>query len=210
MSDDLQNDPSLVHDFLVESEEFLQRMDQDMVALEATPHDAELLNRIFRALHTIKGTSGFLGFEPIVRLSHRAEDVLNALRKGEAQLTHPMIDALLAARDYLGQMLQDVREGGLKQYEMESLLKGLEAAQNSRQNPPSLGELLVKKDVISSSTLHAVLEEQSSATQPRKLGEMLVEKGLATPSEIGDALVRQKDIAQTGRTSEASTMRVEA
>ncbi|MGA7590464.1 MAG: chemotaxis protein CheA, partial [Candidatus Sulfotelmatobacter sp.] len=191
-------------------EEFLQRMDQDMVALEATPHDAELLNRIFRALHTIKGTSGFLGFEPIVRLSHRAEDVLNALRKGEAQLTHPMIDALLAARDYLGQMLQDVREGGLKQYEMESLLKGLEAAQNSRQNPPSLGELLVKKDVISSSTLHAVLEEQSSATQPRKLGEMLVEKGLATPSEIGDALVRQKDIAQTGRTSEASTMRVEA
>lgn len=60
-------DPALVKEFLVESEELLQRMEQDMVALESTPSDADLLNRIFRALHTIKGTSGFLGFDPIVR-----------------------------------------------------------------------------------------------------------------------------------------------
>jgi len=209
VSDDLLNDPSLIQEFLAESEEFLQRMDQDMVALEAAPHDAELLNRIFRALHTIKGTSGFLGLEPIVRLSHRAEDVLNALRKGEAQLSRPIIDALLAARDYLGKMLQDVREGGLQQYEMGSLLKELEAAQNSRQQPPALGELLVKQEVISSATLNAVLEEQSSAAEPHRLGEMLVQKGLASPAEVGDALVRQKEIAKP-RDAAASTMRVEA
>jgi two-component system chemotaxis sensor kinase CheA len=209
VSDDLLNDPSLIQEFLAESEEFLQRMDQDMVGLEAAPHDAELLNRIFRALHTIKGTSGFLGFEPIVRLSHRAEDVLNALRKGEAQLSRPIIDALLAARDYLGKMLQDVREGGLQQYEMGSLLKALESAQNSRQQPPALGELLVKQEVISSATLSAVLEEQSSATEPRKLGQMLVQKGLASPAEVGNALVRQKEIAKP-RDAAASTMRVEA
>lgn len=208
MSDDLLNDPSLIQEFLAESEEFLQRMDQDMVALEAAPHDAELLNRIFRALHTIKGTSGFLGFEPIVRLSHRAEDVLNALRKGEAQLSRPIIDALLAARDYLGKMLQDVREGGLQQYEMGSLLKALESAQNSREQPPALGELLVKQEVISSATLNAVLEEQSSAAEPRKLGQMLVQKGLASPAEVGNALVRQKEIAKP-RDAAASTMRVE-
>jgi two-component system chemotaxis sensor kinase CheA len=208
MSDTPFDDPSLVQDFLVESEEFLQRMDQDMVALEATPLDAELLNRIFRALHTIKGTSGFLGFEPVVRLSHRAEDVLNALRKGEAQLNRPMIDALLAARDYLGKMLQDIRDGGLQQYEMDGLLQELESAQVSRQSPPSLGELLVKQDVISSETLNAVLEEQSSAPRPRKLGEMLVEKGLASPSDVGDALVRQKEINQPRAAQ--PTMRVEA
>jgi chemotaxis protein histidine kinase CheA len=159
VSDDLLNDPSLIQDFLVESEEILQRMDQEMVALEATPQDAELLNRIFRGLHTIKGTSGFLGFEPVVRLSHRAEDVLNALRKGEAQLNHPMIDALLGARDYLGKMLEDIRQGGLRQYEMGALLKDLEAAQ-SRQAPPALGELLVKQDVISAATLDAVLSSR--------------------------------------------------
>jgi two-component system chemotaxis sensor kinase CheA len=208
VSNDSLNDASLIEDFLVESEEFLQRMDQDMVALEATPDDSELLNRIFRALHTIKGTSGFLGFEPVVRLSHRAEDVLNALRMGEAQLTRPLINALLTTRDFLGKMLQDIREGGLKHYEFGTLLQELEAAQTSRQAPPSLGELLVKQEVISKETLNAVLREQSQSAEPKKLGQLLVEKGLASASEVGDALVRQKEISQPS--SGASTMRVEA
>ncbi|MFY9947841.1 MAG: chemotaxis protein CheA [Candidatus Sulfotelmatobacter sp.] len=208
MSDDLLHDPSLIHDFLVESEEFLQRMDQDMVALEAAPGDAELLNRIFRALHTIKGTSGFLGFEPVVRLSHRAEDVLNSLRKGEVQLTHPMMDALLSARDYLGKMLQDIREGGLKEYELGALLKNLESAQTVGQASPSLGQLLVKQEVITPAALDAVLAEQSSSAEPRKLGQMLVDKGLASPAEVGDALVRQKEIVQ--QQAAVPTMRVDA
>jgi two-component system chemotaxis sensor kinase CheA len=208
VSDDLLHDPSLIHDFLVESEEFLQRMDQDMVALEAAPGDAELLNRIFRALHTIKGTSGFLGFEPVVRLSHRAEDVLNSLRKGEVQLTHPMMDALLSARDYLGKMLQDIREGGLKEYELGALLKNLESAQTVGQASPSLGQLLVKQEVITPAALDAVLAEQSSSAEPRKLGQMLVDKGLASPAEVGDALVRQKEIVQ--QQAAVPTMRVDA
>ena len=54
MDSDLSQDPTLVKEFLIESEELLARMDQDMVTLESTPNDAELLNRIFRALHTIK------------------------------------------------------------------------------------------------------------------------------------------------------------
>jgi two-component system, chemotaxis family, sensor kinase CheA len=208
VSDDLLHDPSLIQEFLVESEEFLQRMDQDMVALEAAPNDAELLNRIFRALHTIKGTSGFLGFEPVVRLSHRAEDVLNSLRKGEVQLTHPMMDALLSARDYLGKMLQDIREGGLKEYELGALLKDLEAAQTVGQASPSLGQLLVRQDVITPAALDAVLAEQSSSAEPRKLGQMLVDKGLASPAEVGDALVRQKEIVQ--QHAAVPTMRVDA
>jgi len=208
VSNDLADDPSLVQEFLVESEELLQSMDQDMVALESSPDDAELLNRIFRALHTIKGTSGFLGFEPVIRLSHRAEDVLNALRKGEAQLIRPTIDALLATRDYLGKMLTDIRQGGLQQYDTEALLKDLEAAQNARQKPPTLGELLVKQEIISASTLDAVLAEQAASSQPQRLGEMLVEKGLASARDVGDALVRQKEISQPR--SAVPTMRVEA
>ena len=208
MSNELADDPSLVQEFLVESEELLQCMDQDMVALESSPDDAELLNRIFRALHTIKGTSGFLGFEPVIRLSHRAEDVLNALRKGEAQLMRPTIDALLAARDFLGKMLADIRQGGLRQYDTDALLKDLEAAENARQKPPTLGELLVKQEVISAGTLDAVLAEQAASSQPQRLGEMLVEKGLASATDVGDALVRQKEISQPH--SAIPTMRVEA
>jgi two-component system chemotaxis sensor kinase CheA len=209
VSNELADDPSLVQEFLVESEELLQRMDQDMVALESAPEDAELLNRIFRALHTIKGTSGFLGFESVVRLSHHAEDVLNALRKGEAQLMRPTIDALLATRDFLGRMLSDIREGGLKQYETTALLRDLKAAQQARLSPPTLGELLVKQEVISADTLDAVLAEQSASAEPRRLGEMLVEKGLASQVEVGEALNKQKEISQP-KTPAASTMRVEA
>jgi two-component system chemotaxis sensor kinase CheA len=216
VSDEFLNDPSLTEDFLVESEELLQRMDQDMVALEATPDDAELLNRIFRALHTIKGTSGFLGFEPVVRLSHRAEDVLNALRKGEARLSRPTIDALLATRDLLGKMMQDIRGGGLKQYDVEALVKALETAQAPPNAPPTLGELLVKQEVISKAALDEVLQEQSSAEKPQRLGQMLVDKGLVSATEVGNALLRQKEIAQPGgkeaakASGAASTMRVEA
>lgn len=136
MDNDFAQDPTLVQEFLVESEELLQRMDQDMVTLESTPNDADLLNRIFRALHTIKGTSGFLGFEPVVRLSHRAEDVLNNLRKGELRLTRRMMDALLQARDQLGRMLGDIRGGGLKQYSIDALIAELEAVQKPEKGVP--------------------------------------------------------------------------
>jgi len=62
VSDDLLNDPSLIQEFLAESEEFLQRMDQDMVALEAAPHDAELLNRIFAPCTQLREPPVFLAW----------------------------------------------------------------------------------------------------------------------------------------------------
>jgi len=135
VDNELSQDESLVKEFLIESEELLQGMDQDMVTLESAPGDADLLNRIFRALHTIKGTSGFLGFEPVVRLSHRAEDVLNSLRHGEVVLTRSMMDALLAARDQLGRMLQDIRQGGLRTYAIDALVAELEAVQHAAAPP---------------------------------------------------------------------------
>jgi two-component system, chemotaxis family, sensor kinase CheA len=208
VNDELSQDPSLVHDFIVESEELLERMDQDMVALESAPQDADLLNRIFRAMHTIKGTSGFLGFDPIVRLSHRAEDVLNAVRRGEAKLDRRAMDALLASRDQLGRMLQDLQQGSRKEYSLDALLAELDEVQKPPSSPPTLGELLVKDNVITPATLESVLAEQAASTEPRKLGQMLVEKGLSTPTQVGDALARQKKLAESEASSQ--TMRVDA
>jgi two-component system chemotaxis sensor kinase CheA len=207
MNEELSHDSSLIQDFLVECEELLQGMDQDMVALESSPQDSELLNRIFRAMHTIKGTSSFLGFEPVVRLSHCAEDVLNAVRRGEIQLRRRAMDALLASRDQLGLMLQHIRQGGLQQYKLDSLLQELEDAQKP-EVAPSLGELLVRDQVITPTTLKAVLAEQAASPERRKLGQMLVEKGLSSPLQIGDALARQKEIAASSAPS--ATLRVEA
>ena len=91
---EFSQDPALVQAFLVESTEFLQSMDQDLVLLERTPENEELLNRIFRALHTIKGTAGFFGFHPIVQLGHRAEDVLSALRRHDIHVVPRVMTAL--------------------------------------------------------------------------------------------------------------------
>lgn len=141
MDNEFAQDAALIKEFLVESEELLQGMDQDMVALESSPKNEDLLNRIFRALHTIKGTSGFLGFDPVVRLGHRAEDVLNTLRRGESTLTRRVMDCLLATRDQLGKMLADIRAGGLQQYEIDGLLAELELAQRSSENIAGQGSL---------------------------------------------------------------------
>jgi chemotaxis protein histidine kinase CheA len=111
---ELAQDITLIQEFLVEWEELPQGMDQDMAALESAPQDSELLNRIFRAMHSVKGTSGFLGFDPVVRLSHRAEDVLNALRRGEAELNRRCIAALLIARLIrLAQLFQSQPSSGI-------------------------------------------------------------------------------------------------
>jgi two-component system, chemotaxis family, sensor kinase CheA len=209
VDNDFLQDPAMIQDFLVESEELLQGMDEDMVTLESTPKDADLLNRIFRALHTIKGTSGFLGFDPVVRLSHRAEDVLNALRRGEVQLSKRMMDALLSARDQLGKMLSDIRQGGLKEYAIDGLLVELEAVQKPDEVPLRVGEIPVAQGSIEPSTLTVALQEHAASPSAEKLGEILVKEGLATPAEVGNALVDQKQSATANADAVAQTMRVD-
>jgi two-component system chemotaxis sensor kinase CheA len=209
MENDFLQDPAMIQEFLTESEELLQRMDEDMVALESSPQDTELLNRIFRALHTIKGTSGFLGFEPLVRLSHRAEDVLNNLRRGTVKLSPPMVDALLAARDQLGRMLGHIRQGGLQHYEIDGLLNELEAVCQPSQPPLRLGEMLVAEGKIDAGALDALLREQATGGEKPKLGELLVARGLASAADVGNALLQQKQVTASDVGAAAQTMRVD-
>jgi two-component system, chemotaxis family, sensor kinase CheA len=208
--DNFSQDETLVREFLIESEELLQRMDQDMIALESSPKDPELLNRVFRAMHTIKGTSGFLGYEAVVRLSHRAEDVLNALRRSDVTLGPRVANVLLAARDQIGQMLEDIRQGGLKEYSLEPLLAELQAVQTSSEAPLRLGEILVNQNVLEPTALAGILAEQASSPVSPKLGNLIVEKGLATPAEVGNAMADQQRVADTlAKSSGSQSMRVD-
>ena len=207
MSNEFSQDPALLQEFLIESEELLEGMNQDLVALEQAPDDTELLNRIFRALHTIKGTSGFLNFDPVVRLSHRAEDVLNTLRRSEVEFSRRIMDALLAARDQLSIMLQDIREGGLKDYALDGLIAELEAVQKPAPAPSRLGDILVAEGVIAPDALQDVLQQQAQSGEIRKIGELLVEKGLASKTDVSNALARQK--RQADSVIAAQTMRVD-
>ncbi len=107
---DMDEMQEIIGDFLVESDELINSLDSNLVKLESMPGDLGLLNEIFRAAHTIKGTSSFLGFEHITTLTHRMEDILNKLRKAEMVVTADIMDLLLRSLDILKDMLATVRQ----------------------------------------------------------------------------------------------------
>ena len=104
-------DPELMQDFLTESGELLDQLDQDLVTLETAPEDLELLNRIFRALHTIKGSASFLQLTNLVHVAHAAESCLNAARNRVFVVCRSDMDLLLAAVDTIKKQFDDIREG---------------------------------------------------------------------------------------------------
>lgn len=104
---DTMND-ELLESFLVESREILEALGQDLVELEKRPADAELLNKIFRGVHTLKGTSSFLGFTAVSDLSHEYEDLLNKLRKGTLHVRAGMMDLMLESTDMLRALVRAV------------------------------------------------------------------------------------------------------
>jgi len=117
------------------------------------------------------------------------------------------MDALLSARDQLGKMLNDIRQGGLKEYVIDGLIAELEAVQKPGEAPLRVGEILVAQGSIAPTTLDGVLQEQAASSTSGKLGEILVKEGAVSPAEVGNALVNQKQ-AVTGDTA-AQTMRVD-
>ncbi|MGA1861748.1 response regulator [Deferribacter thermophilus] len=101
----------LIQDFLVEANELIEQLDQDLVELENRKDDLDLLNKIFRAAHTIKGSSSFLGFDKLTELTHVAEEILNKLRKGEMVVTADIMDVLLEFVDNLKKLIDDIKNG---------------------------------------------------------------------------------------------------
>ena len=117
--------------FLVETKEILEKLDIDLVQLESTPEDADLLNEIFRSFHTIKGTSGFLGLEKLQKLTHHLEDILNKLRKGEAKVNSNIMDGILDSFDALNELLSVVENEKNEDFDTEPYLKNLKEILNS-------------------------------------------------------------------------------
>lgn len=84
----------ILESFFIESNEIIDHLGRDLLALEKTTNDAELLNKIFRGIHTLKGKSSFLGFNQMAEFTHRFEDLLNMLRKGERVVNPTMMDTI--------------------------------------------------------------------------------------------------------------------
>jgi two-component system chemotaxis sensor kinase CheA len=102
----------LTREFLIESQEGLDRMERCLTELEERPQDTGLLAEIFRSVHTIKGTTGFLGFKRLEKLAHAGESLLGQLRDGKVTAGATVITALLHLLDRLRELLKTIEAEG--------------------------------------------------------------------------------------------------
>ena len=120
------NDPELVKEFIQETGELLGNLDNDFICLESDPHNGGILDRIFRAVHTIKGTSSFLGFHQLVELGHATEDILQTLRTSGRAITSDVMDILLKAVDKIKILIEQIQNKDVKPIDLTEILASLE------------------------------------------------------------------------------------
>jgi two-component system chemotaxis sensor kinase CheA len=120
-------DQEILKDFLTESGELLEQLEADLVVLEGTPRDLELINQVFRALHTIKGSASFLALTNLVKVAHAAEGALNAARNQAIVVDPPMMNLLLEAADIIKGHLAQITEGAALSEPRAELIASLTA-----------------------------------------------------------------------------------
>lgn len=164
----------IVGEFLVESYENLDAYDEDLLALERDPTDREVIGSVFRTIHTVKGTSGFFGFEQLEALAHVAENLLGRLRDGELEVTEEIASALLATGDAIRRMLSEIERTGAEGEEDATELvatlthlQGEEGATTATDADPdgdaAVGEPLADDDPAAEDAAEAAAERSTEA-----------------------------------------------
>ncbi|WP_033618432.1 chemotaxis histidine kinase/response regulator CheAY2 [Helicobacter pylori] len=166
--DDLQE---IMEDFLIEAFEMNEQLDQDLVELEHNPEDLDLLNRIFRVAHTIKGSSSFLNLNILTHLTHNMEDVLNRARKGEIKITPDIMDVVLRSIDLMKTLLVTIRDTGSdnnngKENEIEEAVKQLQAI--TSQNTEGVKETSRSKEAPNQENKQEIKQEAKQETKENK------------------------------------------
>jgi two-component system chemotaxis sensor kinase CheA len=155
----------IVKDFLIESNENLDRLDQELVKLESDPSSKELLAGVFRTIHTIKGSCGFLGFGRLEKLAHAGESLLSRLRDGQLSLSAEITSGLLAMVDAVRQMLAAIQASGQDGEEDYAPLIEVLARLQSQQKSESPAVKDVAAPAVPSSPQPTVEAEKASAPE---------------------------------------------
>lgn len=132
---------TMLEEFVGESRELLEKANQAFLELEHNPGDQVVMNRLFRAVHTIKGASGLFDVAPLTKLVHAAEDLLDAVRGGEIAFTPEMVDLLLASTDQISSWLDALEDDGTLPADAESLSQ--EMTQRLRSHLPASEQVQV-------------------------------------------------------------------
>jgi two-component system, chemotaxis family, sensor kinase CheA len=208
----------IVRDFLIESRENLDRLDQELVSLESDPTSKELLGSVFRTIHTVKGSCGFLGFARLQKVAHAGENLLSKLRDGVLPLDAEITSALLTMVDAVRHMLNEIQTSDSDgQNDYPELLEQLQRLQTRTPAapgpepevattvvpPPKLGAVLVERGCLSAQDLDLALQKQREG-DCRRLGQILIAMRFCSQEEIDAA---QQVLEARGRSS-VETVRV--
>lgn len=162
----------IISEFIIEAEESLDNIEPLFVELEKRGDDKELLNNIFRSMHTIKGAAGFLGFQSIVNVAHSSESIMKKLREGEIPISTQLMDAILKAVDMLRILLFHLKEkDGIEEnadpvvQELENALS-ISMSGSENTSPPKETE---QEENTSAETEKTITP--SPATEPEQLNE---------------------------------------
>jgi two-component system chemotaxis sensor kinase CheA len=221
----------IVKDFLVESYENLDQLDRELVGLEKNPEDRDALASVFRTIHTIKGTCGFLGFNKLEAVTHVGENLLSRLRDRQLTLTPEITTALLSMVDAVRHMLSQIeasrqegeRDDSVLIATLTRLLQPAAAPAHSEvvagpasapeaanvllnDVPPNIGDILMQRAGVTPAALLLAAEKQKEG-DPRRIGEILVEQGAARPADVVEALRIQR--FSRGTAASDSTIRVD-
>lgn len=167
----------IINDFIVESRELLESLDQDLVSLEQSPSDEEsneIVNAIFRGVHTIKGASGFLGFKQLVEVAHEGETLLNRVRQGKQSVTPFLIDVILDVTDTIKLLVEKVENKDSQEIAISDLIEKIRSAQEDD------APLKEEKEAISAMPdKPAEIPEEGPDTNRTNAGDQSSRKGKA-------------------------------
>ena len=173
MSQDFM-DPEIFADFIIEAKEHLETIEPNLLELEKEPGNISLLNEIFRPMHSLKGASGFLGLNKINVLAHKAENIMDELRKGDMSVTAEIMDVILSATDALRQMIDNLEtEGGEGEVATESIIHTLDAL--------LAGDPAPAPTVLEAPAQKAAVEEASPAVEGISVDSVALEMEEGTP-----------------------------
>ncbi|MEK6738794.1 MAG: chemotaxis protein CheA [Planctomycetota bacterium] len=220
------DDVEIVKEFLVESNDHLEDVESKILRLEESAEDLDIINGIFRPIHSMKGSAGFLGLKDIGKVSHELETLLDEARKSKLKITPEIIEILYEGLDVLKKLRvsvvnkMDGKDVSPDVVEYQPLLSKISQAlgknlvsepkkESEPQRPPEgvkLGEILVIKGDVSEEQLEVALKEQA-----KHLGEILVEKGATTPEKVNSALKIQNKMGKaTSETVKVDTQKLDS
>ncbi len=194
-------DDEIVQDFLVEAGEILEKLNAQLVELEQSPDDYDLLNAIFRGFHTVKGGAGFLNLAALVDVCHSAEDVFNVLRQGERRVDPALMDVILEVLDVVNAMFRDIRSGHDPEPADPSLIDKLKvlAQPKGQEDPVTDPDLSASAGAAAAPSARSVVEQALAA--------MLEPAASDDPTGMGlEALTEAPDPPLPGPTVEAKTL----